>query len=300
MRVTLSHAWRHACCLAIFAVAVSFTVLAMKSGWAQEEDAQGETATAENGAAEEQPPSGFPPLGSGVGERPVEIPEEKPAKSPFGPPPGAKRLSEDEPIWIDLKRKALFIDGRVAMREGPPLEMFACPAHTKEHESVVAVYAKPSTVHPGLLILGAKVGHPVQFDPYVPAAGTKIDIFVMWKDEDGRSHKMPAQHWVRSINTKKALSHPWVFAGSGIWRDEETGESGYKADSGDFICVSNFDTATLDLPIPSSAAKADLIYEAFTENIPPKGTPVRLVLLPRLHDMPDVADDAEPANEVAP
>ena len=248
-----------------------------------------EVAQAETEEGQTQPPASFPPLGSEAGnDTPPEI--EKPPKSPFGPPPGAKPLSQTEPIWFDLKRNALFIDGRVALREGPPLEMFACPVNTKEHESVVAVYARPRMVHAALLLLGAEVGHPVQFDPYKPAAGTEIDILVMWKDETGRSHKAPAQKWVRSISTKKALTHPWVFAGSGIWKDEETGESGYKADSGDFICVSNFETATLDLPIRSSDAKADLLYEAYTEHIPPRGTPVRLVLMPRAQSMPDVEE----------
>ena len=257
------------------------------------------TVLAQDEAGPDQPPRSFPPLGADAGEAaPPDI--DKPPKSPFGPPPGAKPLSDTDPIWVDLERKAVFIDGRVALREGPPLEMFACPANTKEHESVVAVYVQPRAVHAGLLLLGAKAGHPVSFDPYEHATGTKIDILVTWKDKDGRSHKMPAQQWVRSIATKKALSHPWVFGGSGIWKDEMTGETGYKADSGDFICVSNFETATLDLPIPSSASKADLMYEAFTERIPPRGTPVRLVLLPRLHEMPLVDDEKEDAAEESP
>ena len=245
-------------------------------------------------------PSSFPPLGENAGEAAPAI-VDKPPKSPFGPPPAATPLSDFDPIWVDIRRKALFIDGRVALREGPPLEMFACPANTKEHESVVAVYVKPRAVHAGLLLLGAKVGHPVRFDPYTHATGTKIDILVTWKDEDGRTHKMPAQNWVRSIATKERLKHPWVFGGSGMWKDETTGETGYKADSGDFICVSNFETATLDLPISSSAAKSDLSYEAFTENIPPRGTPVRLVLLRRLHEMPLVDDEpaTEPADDAA-
>ena len=282
-----------------FLLSVAFVLLGIALGSAVGDDV---IAQAESDEVDAQPPSSFPPLGSGRGEdAPPDI--ETPPKSPFGPPPGAKPLSETEPIWFDLKRHALFIDGRVALREGPPLEMFACPVNTKEHESVVAVYAKPRLVHAALLLLGAEVGHPVQFDPYKPAAGTQIDILVMWKDETGRSHKLPAQQWVRSISTRKALTHPWVFAGSGIWKDEETGESGYKADSGDFICVSNFETATLDLPIRSSDAKADLLYEAFTEHIPPRGTPVRLVLMPRTHEMPDVeeaAPEAESEKETTP
>jgi hypothetical protein len=37
----------------------------------------------------------------------------------------------------------------------------------------------------------------------------------------------------------------------------------------------------LDLPIESSQANGELLFQAFTANIPPKGTKVRLVLIPR-------------------
>jgi hypothetical protein len=63
--------------------------------------------------------------------------------------------------------------------------------------------------------------------------------------------------------------------------DESTGKRHYNADGGDFICVSNFPTATLDIPVESTQSDDDLLYEAFTERIPAAGTRVRLVLAPR-------------------
>jgi hypothetical protein len=72
-----------------------------------------------------------------------------------------------------------------------------------------------------------------------------------------------------------------VFAGSGFWTDPNTGQRHYQAESGDLICVSNFSSATLDLTIQSSANNDALSFEAFTERIPPKGTPVTLVLTPQ-------------------
>jgi len=44
--------------------------------------------------------------------------------------------------------------------------------------------------------------------------------------------------------------------------------------------VSNFSTALLDIPVESSQSDAELLFEAFTERIPPRGTPVRLTLKP--------------------
>ena len=56
----------------------------------------------------------------------------------------------------------------------------------------------------------------------------------------------------------------------------------YKAEGGDLVCVSNFPTAMLDLPIESSQKAESLLFEAYTERIPPKDTKVTIVLIPRL------------------
>lgn len=191
------------------------------------------------------------------------------------------RLSRTDPIWIDRHKKWVVIDGHVCLRAGT-LEMFACPKGTKEHESIVAVDVKPFMVHAALLAVGAKPGRPAKFVPkYEPASGTQIDVWVLWKDKEGNAHRMAAQQWVRNVQTKQAMTHPWVFAGSSLWKNPDTGQTVYQGDGGDFICVSNFPTATLDIPVESSQAEGELLFEAFTENIPEAGTPVRLILVPK-------------------
>lgn len=196
-------------------------------------------------------------------------------------PEGLVKISKTNDVWIDTKRKAVVVDGQVCLREGA-LEMFACPKGTKEHESVVSLNCLAQEVHAALLAVGAKPGAPAVFDPeYKPATGQIIDVYVLWKDEQGGKHQARAQDWVKSTRTGKPLAYSWVFAGSGFWKDPETGKEFYKADSGDLICVSNFPTATLDLPIPSSQANDDLMYQAFTDNVPPRGTKIRVVLIPR-------------------
>ena len=150
------------------------------------------------------------------------------------------------------KNARCMVDGYVSLREGY-LEMFACIVGTKEHESVVAVKTKAQTVHAALLAVGAKQGTPVQWVPSSkPATGTEIDVEVHWLDDKGKWKKAKAQDWIRDIETKKPMTQPWVFAGSGFWKDHETGKEFYMAESGDFICVSNFTTAMLDVPIESS------------------------------------------------
>ena len=238
-------------------------------------------------------------LTSGIGGNPLLRGDEKPVpqdaapETPATEAPAAEgspaeaapnelvRLAEKHDVFLDKKRKAIIVDGVVCLREGQ-LEMFACPKGSKEHESVIALNCIPEQVHAGLLAVGAKTGTPVTFSPkYAPATGDVIDIFILWRDKDGGKHKARAQEWVQHAKTGKEMEYDWVFAGSGFWEDEETKEKHYQANAGDFICVSNFPTATLDLPVESSQANSSLLFHAFTERIPPKGTKIRMVLIPR-------------------
>ena len=209
-------------------------------------------------------------------------PAEKPAEQPAKAPDGLVRLSKNHDVWMDTKRKAIVVDGKICLREGQ-LEMFACPKGTKEHESIISLNCLPEEVHAGLLSLGAKPGTPVKFEPvYKSATGEIVDIFVLWKEADGTTKEVRAQEMVKHAKTGKPMTYDWIFAGSGFYKDEMTGRLHYQANGGDFICVSNFPSATLDLPVESTDANGGLLFHAFTENIPPKGTEVRVVMVPRV------------------
>ena len=157
------------------------------------------------------------------------------------------------PIWIDPKEKAVIVDGQISLREGM-LEMFACTRNTKEHEAIVSADTKAFLVHTALLSLGAEAGHPAQFQPeYKPPTGTEIEVLVRWKDAQGKEQTARAQDWVKDIHTKKAMAYPFVFGGSSFWTDPESGKKFYQAEGGDFVCVSNFGTAMLDIPVEKLA-----------------------------------------------
>ena len=165
-----------------------------------------------------------------------------------------------------------------ALREGY-LEMFACLVGTKEHESVVAVHSSAATVHAALISIGAKPGKPVEYSPkFKPPTGDRIEVDVQWLDQKGKVHTTKAQDWVLDARTKKPLKTDWVFAGSGFYTDPATGKKYYMAEAGDFICVSNFAEATLDLPIESSQSTDGLLFIANPDKVPELGTPIRLVL----------------------
>ncbi len=245
------------------------------------------------------------PLSWAVGQQPrttdesptvADKTEEKPEPKKLPPPATGKRLSPDYDIWVDKQRGIVMIDGQVTLRNGP-LEMFACTKGTKEHESIVGCNTKAFLAHAGLLNIGAEVGTPVRYDDsYHPPTGTEIEIEIYWLDKDGNRQKARAQDWIRDARTEKPMTLPWVFAGSGFWQDETTGENVYLAESGDFICVSNFSSAMLDVPAESTQANDGLFFEAFEERIPPLGTWVRLVLKPKASEAQSPKKSGEAAN----
>jgi hypothetical protein len=190
------------------------------------------------------------------------------------------RLDPVRPLWLDTKQKRVVMVAQVCQTNAP-LEMFACLRETKEHEAILTVDVEAYKVHTGLLACGANPGGPVKFDPYIPATGDEIEVTVVWKDDKGQRQTARGQDWVFNIQTQKAMTYPWVFGGSVFWVDETTGQKHYQAEGGDFICVSNFSSAMLDLPIESSQANSALMFKAFTERIPPLGTPVTLILTPK-------------------
>ena len=193
-------------------------------------------------------------------------------------------LKKDGGLWIDLKRKWVIVDGSVCLREGP-LEMFICPAQTKEHESVITTPIDAETVHTSLLAIGAKTGSPVQFQPeYKRATGSVIDIVIIWVDEGQKVRASLAQDWIKKGNTRKTIQYAWVFGGSGYWKNPNTNETIYYGNDGSLVCLSNFPTATIDLPVESSNSNAARLYYANTSKIAPLKAPVRIIFANR----PDV------------
>ena len=231
------------------------------------------------------------PAPSKPAAKPVEASEPEPESAPeakavdLGPPlvEHVERLVRLDPkytVFIDKQKKQVVMVGQVCQRQ-VPLELFACPKNTKEHEAIVSIPTKAMIVHAALLAVGAEPGEPAHFDPYTPARGQEVAVDLVWKDAKGEIRRGRAQDWVKNASTGKALDKPWIFAGSGFWTDPTTKERHYQAEAGDLICVSNFSSATLDIAVQSSSANDSLAYEAFTERIPPKGTPVTLVLTPQ-------------------
>lgn len=193
-------------------------------------------------------------------------------------PPGLKRLAPDAEVWIDPVAKTVVVGCSVAIDSGP-IEYFACTKGSKEHESVVAARSSARLVHAALLAVGLVPGKPVSFQPeYAAASGPVVRVTMRWRAEDGGVREAAGQDWVRDTRSGGRMREDWVFAGSSFWTDPVDGTEHYQADGGDLVCVSNFPTAMLDIPIESSQSNDALLFEAFAGRVPPAGTPVDMVL----------------------
>jgi hypothetical protein len=208
----------------------------------------------------------------------------------LGPPliEDAEKLTKAHPlfpVWVDKQNKRIVLQG-VICQTNAPLEMFAVPSGTKEHEAIVSIPTEAFIVHAALLAIGTKPGKPAEFGPkpedYKPATGTEVEILVQWKNEKGELQNARAQEWIKNVKTGKEMDKNWVFGGSGFWKDEQTGIEYYKAEGGDFICVSNFPDAMLDLPVESSQMNDALLFQANAERVPPLDTPVTVILVPKI------------------
>ena len=199
-------------------------------------------------------------------------------------PEGARALPPPDRVWYDPDQHLVYVDGYVSLREGYPGDVCVPGGHEGARVGRGGEHAGRDRPR-GAAGVGAVEGHPVQYKPrFAPPEGTEIEIEVRWLDPQGEWQSARAQEWVRDVETKKPMELPWVFAGQRILDRRIDRQVVLHGRGGDFICVSNFTTATLDVPIESSQSNEGLLFEANTDRIPELGTPVRLVLKPVLEE----------------
>ena len=88
-------------------------------------------------------------------------------------------------------------------------------------------------------------------------------MIVIWRDKNGIVHRDRAQDWVRNIKHGQiARISLGVCRQRILARRDHAAQSTTWPKAGDFICVSNFPSAMLDLPIESSQANEQLLFQA--------------------------------------
>ncbi len=206
-----------------------------------------------------------------------------------GEPPASPKPTEGvrpfaEGVRIDWPNLTVELDAEVALREGP-LELFACSPRTKEHESILVVYARPMHIYQALGLMGLNPGSPGRFDEqnqrWEAARGARLDVRVRYPDGSD-TRVVASEKWISGV--KGATPEPlrWVFAGSLTLPDGR-----FAADiEGTVACLVDFESALIALDTSHSADNDQLWLAANTKEIPPRGT--KCMLLIRSHSRPTV------------
>jgi len=192
-----------------------------------------------------------------------------------------KRKEIGKNVYLETQgeERRVVVKAYVCLREGQ-LEGLLCRKFSKEHEYVLAFDGDARHIHAALLAARAKPGSPVQFEPkFKPASGSALKVTLRYK-KDNKEITVPAQEWVLDDKAKKALQENWVFGGSVFIPDpdDKTKPDIYLANLGDVICLCNMEGAMLDLPIRSPKRLEERTYQANTDKIPDKDTPVEVIL----------------------
>lgn len=204
-------------------------------------------------------------------------------------------------VTINVQERWVDVEGSVCLHRGT-LELVACTKGTKEHESIVAIEAKPMHLHAALLLLGAKPGSPATrqqlgdqaerwFD--VPPSGGPVDVFLVLKDSEGRLVEHPISEFIAPSNKRSGHSasadkpakfptHTFLFAGSVLYGDGPGPRRYLSDESGNVISLSTFGDELLCLPAIHSQDAEALLWQVNATNLPAVGANVTLRLRPQL------------------
>lgn len=163
--------------------------------------------------------------------------------------------------------------------------------------SIHRYFSRPLAMPPP----GVKLPHEeLRYDPYNKELlwyGPMTDkqqkhLLTLWDNEKYQD----AIRTFHRLGQSRAMDARFVFTGSRWVTSELTSERRYAAEDGHFITVANFPSATIDVAQKSSASDGGQLYEAWTQKIPPEGTPV-LLELSRADDSKTAPPKTDPASE---
>ena len=210
--------------------------------------------------------------------RPERNPNPDTKLNPDPDPTPTLKLRQYAPgVRIDWQQRAVEVEATICLRQGV-LELLACSPQTREHESILAVRARPIRIHQAMGLIGLKPGSPARYDSkrgrWVEASGEALRLEVRYRTKD-TIKTVPIEQWLfdtKGRRSPKPLN--WVFAGS---RNLGNGRFGADVD-GTIAAVVDFDTALIALSSLHSSDNQFLWLTANTRAIPPVGTPCTLLI----------------------
>ena len=182
-----------------------------------------------------------------------------------------------EGVRINWPQMQVELDAVVVLRSGP-LELFGCSPHTREHESILRVPARPVRICEALGLIGLTPGRPVTYeaaaDDWLPATGDTLEVEVSYR-QGGQVRTAKPWDWMKDARTG-AAARPgrWIFCGSRRFEDGSFGAD----HEGTVLCVVDFGTALIGLAEQHTADNAALWLMADPDVVPPVGTRCTLVI----------------------
>ncbi|MFP6878464.1 MAG: YdjY domain-containing protein [Roseibacillus sp.] len=254
-----------------------------------------------------------------LAEKPAPVERPAPGEAAASPAPDALRKELRLPgLVINLEERCVDVESSVCLHEGT-LELVACTKDSKEHESIVAVEAKPIHIHTALLLLGAESGNPAMRKPVegaengwidLPPRGGRVDVFLVFKDKKGTMVEYPVSDFITASGREleenpgadeegaaedaRFPTHTFLFAGSHLL-GEGPGPRHYLSDqSGNVISIVTFGDELLCLPEVHGHENGLLMWQVNGTGLPKIGSKVTLRLRPQLPPAPNAGKPDQP------
>jgi len=239
----------------------------------------------------------------------------KPATRPAAKPP--RKNVKLPGLVINFQKRCVDLEGFICLEEGT-LELIACTKGSKEHESIVAIKAKPMHLHAALLLLGANPGNPAMRKPIdkqgtrwidIPPKGDPVDVYLVFDSGKGKMVERPISDFVapagRELDEEVGdddadadedndLPHTFLFAGS-LLRNNGPGPRTYLSDeSGNVISIATFGDEVLCLPGVHGRQNGSLMWQVDATDLPKAGSKVTLRLRLKIKLAPKAPKVAPP------
>ena len=169
------------------------------------------------------------------------------------------------------ENKFIEATGKVALTDGI-LEFIAVAPEGRDYESLLTLDCKPSELKFALLLIGCEADEK---------RGSKLALEVEWQ-HDGKPKRVPIEQLLLDRRTKKSPAGlPWRFTGSHFAKDPISGREVFQADQEAAFIALWWQPAILinlggDYGNPYRGDGQG--FEVLKTAVPPKGTPVKLIL----------------------
>lgn len=251
-------------------------------------------------------------LSLAMGLMPLAIAEEAKPPDEAEKPPAVDVGNLDElklpGIKVYTKERYVDVDATVCLTAGF-LELIACTKDSKEHESIIAVNAKPSHMHAALLLLRAQPGSPAMSRRLddgrwldTAPSGSEVDVSLVFTDDKGGQKERPISDFIERGQEEDVYgpnavdktaeekgrfpTSTFLFAGSHLFKSDD-GVARYLSDeTGNVISLSTFGDELLCLPGKHSQENGSLSWEIDPTHLPALGTKVLLRLRPKQAEQP--------------